>query len=83
MEEVDNDTPTPLLDSDLNSHTDKYPMCIVWSPIPFLTWILPFVGHLGITTSDGEINDFAASYFIHVCAFSESMDHLTSYSEKQ
>lgn len=24
-----------------------YPFCIVWTPIPLVTWIVPFVGHLG------------------------------------
>lgn len=31
----------------------RFPFCIVWSPIPVLTWFLPFVGHLGIANSEG------------------------------
>jgi len=28
----------------------RYPYCIVWTPIPFLSWILPMIGHVGIAT---------------------------------
>ena len=24
-----------------------FPHCIVWSPIPLVTWFIPFIGHLG------------------------------------
>jgi len=44
---------------------DNFPLCIVWSPIPCLTWLIPIVGHLGVVTSDGIVNDFAGPYFIH------------------
>ena len=43
---------------------DKYPYCIVWSPLPPITWILPFIGHTGIAGSDGIIYDFAGPYSI-------------------
>ncbi|XP_036371885.1 transmembrane protein 222-like [Megalops cyprinoides] len=42
----------------------RYPYCIVWTPIPVLTWLLPFVGHMGICTSAGVIRDFAGPYFV-------------------
>jgi hypothetical protein len=29
---------------------DHYPLCIVWSPLPILTWFIPFIGHVGIAT---------------------------------
>ena len=44
----------------------RYPHCIVWTPIPILTWILPFVGHMGIARTDGVIRDFAGSYYVSV-----------------
>ncbi len=44
---------------------DQYPQCIVWSPIPMLTWMLPVSGHLGITDSTGLVSDFAGSGYIH------------------
>lgn len=45
---------------------DHFPMCIVWMPLPVLTWLIPFVGHVGITTSQGTIHDFAGSHYINV-----------------
>uniref|UniRef100_A0A9J8C877 Transmembrane protein 222a n=1 Tax=Cyprinus carpio carpio TaxID=630221 RepID=A0A9J8C877_CYPCA len=42
----------------------RYPHCIVWTPIPVLTWFLPFIGHMGICTSTGVIRDFAGPYFV-------------------
>ncbi|KAK0140706.1 Transmembrane protein 222 [Merluccius polli] len=42
----------------------RYPYCIVWTPIPILSWLLPFIGHMGICTSSGIIRDFAGSYFV-------------------
>lgn len=44
---------------------DHYPMCIVWTPIPILTYLLPFVGHLGVATTDGMIYDFIGPFTIH------------------
>jgi hypothetical protein len=42
-----------------------FPMCIVWSPIPMLTWMLPVSGHLGMSDSSGVISDFAGTFHIH------------------
>ncbi|XP_076357259.1 transmembrane protein 222 isoform X2 [Tachypleus tridentatus] len=42
----------------------RYPFCIVWTPIPILTWLFPFIGHMGIATSEGIIRDFAGPYFV-------------------
>jgi len=44
---------------------DHLPCCIVWCPIPMLTWLFPFIGHMGICTSEGMIHDFAGPYFIN------------------
>lgn len=43
---------------------ERYPVSIVWTPIPLITWILPFVGHMGICDSKGIIHDFAGPYYI-------------------
>ncbi|KAF3839964.1 hypothetical protein F7725_018681 [Dissostichus mawsoni] len=43
---------------------NRYPYCIVWTPIPILSWVFPFIGHMGICTSAGIIRDFAGSYFV-------------------
>lgn len=24
-----------------------FPFCIVWTPIPLITWVFPFIGHMG------------------------------------
>lgn len=42
----------------------RYPFCIVWTPIPLLTWVFPFIGHMGIALSSGVIRDFAGPYFV-------------------
>jgi len=44
---------------------DHYPLCIVWTPIPLLSWLIPFIGHLGIATSEGIINDFGGPYYVN------------------
>lgn len=43
---------------------ERYPFCIVWTPIPFLTWLFPFIGHMGIAYSSGVIRDFAGPYYV-------------------
>jgi hypothetical protein len=45
---------------------EKYPYCIVWTPIPLISWLFPFIGHMGIATSEGVIHDFAGPYYISV-----------------
>ncbi|CAH0475016.1 unnamed protein product [Peronospora belbahrii] len=52
---------------DVTAH--RFPFCLVWSPIPILTWFLPFIGHLGIADSKGVIFDFAGPYTIGRNAF--------------
>ncbi|ESO90456.1 hypothetical protein LOTGIDRAFT_164035 [Lottia gigantea] len=42
----------------------RYPHCIVWTPIPCLTWFLPFIGHMGIATISGIIRDFGGPYYV-------------------
>ncbi|XP_034021850.1 transmembrane protein 222-like [Thalassophryne amazonica] len=42
----------------------RYPQCIVWTRISILSWVLPFIGHMGICTSAGVVRDFAGSYFV-------------------
>jgi hypothetical protein len=44
----------------------RYPFALVWTPIPFISWLLPFVGHLGICDSRGVAYDFAGPYSIGV-----------------
>lgn len=28
----------------------RFPYCIVWTPLPVISWFLPFIGHVGICT---------------------------------
>ncbi|CAL9706014.1 unnamed protein product [Knipowitschia caucasica] len=42
----------------------RFPYCVVWTPIPLLSWVLPFIGHMGICTSAGIIRDFVGSYYV-------------------
>ena len=48
----------------VNVAQDKFPFCLVWTPIPVLTWVLPFVGHMGIADSKGVTHDFAGPYYV-------------------
>jgi transmembrane protein 222 len=52
----------------------RFPYCIVWTPLPLISWFVPFIGHTGIAMSDGVIHDFAGPYFIGVdeLAFGET-----------
>lgn len=43
---------------------DPLAYCIVWSPLPPITWIIPFIGHLGITDSRGIASDFRGPYYV-------------------
>ena len=47
----------------------RFPFSVVWTPLPLITWLLPFVGHMGITDSRGVIYDFAGPYTIGVDSF--------------
>uniref|UniRef100_T1J7C7 PPPDE domain-containing protein n=1 Tax=Strigamia maritima TaxID=126957 RepID=T1J7C7_STRMM len=49
---------------DMDHGRSRYPYCIVWTPIPLLSWIFPFIGHMGIAMSSGIIRDFAGPYYV-------------------
>ena len=53
----------------LDIKNDRFPYCIVWTPIPLISYILPFIGHTGICTSNGIIHDFAGSYYVGIDNF--------------
>ena len=54
---------------EINLETSKFPYCIVWTPIPILTYLIPSLGHSGIGDSNGMIHDFAGSFYIGVDNF--------------
>ncbi|GLU19828.1 hypothetical protein SLE2022_360530 [Rubroshorea leprosula] len=47
----------------------RFPCCIVWTPLPVISWFIPFIGHIGICREDGVILDFAGPNFICVDNF--------------
>ena len=49
----------------VESRKNCFPMCVVWCPLPMITWLFPPIGHVGIAYSDGLITDFLGSRFIH------------------
>ena len=36
--------------SQIDVKYQRYPYCIVWTPIPLISWIFPMIGHVGICT---------------------------------
>lgn len=48
----------------------RFPCCIVWTPLPVISWLVPFIGHIGICREDGVILDFAGPNFVCVDNFS-------------
>lgn len=72
----DADTENQLMaegSSSLNFQIDpkraRFPCCIVWTPLPVISWLVPFVGHIGICREDGVILDFAGPNFVCVDNF--------------
>lgn len=47
----------------------RFPRCIVWSPLPVISWFIPFIGHVGICREDGVILDFAGPNFVCIDNF--------------
>jgi hypothetical protein len=40
----------PILKPQIDIKQNIYPYCIVWTPLPVLSWFFPFIGHTGICT---------------------------------
>ena len=47
----------------------RFPCCVVWTPLPIISWLVPFIGHIGICREDGVILDFAGPNFVCVDNF--------------
>ncbi|KAJ4837980.1 Protein REVERSION-TO-ETHYLENE SENSITIVITY1 [Turnera subulata] len=47
----------------------KFPCCLVWTPLPVVSWLAPFIGHVGICREDGAILDFSGSNFVNLDNF--------------
>ena len=46
------------------SKPEKFPFCLVWTPIPMVTWFFPSIGHVGIGKSDGIIRDYYCNQMV-------------------
>ncbi|KAM7276099.1 hypothetical protein ACFE04_017965 [Oxalis oulophora] len=54
---------------EIDTDKAKFPCCLVWTPLPVISWLAPFIGHVGICREDGAIIDFTGSNFINVDDF--------------
>jgi len=57
------------LQTKIDPDRNRFPFCLVWGPLPLITWVLPFIGHMGIGDSAGRVHDFAGPYYIGVDNF--------------
>ena len=39
---------TQIIRQKIDIKRNRYPYCIVWTPLPCISWFLPFIGHTGI-----------------------------------
>ena len=49
---------------------ERFPFCIVWTPLPFVSWFIPTIGHTGIANSRGIIYDFSDDFQVSIDNFS-------------
>ena len=49
----------------IDKKNDRYPYSLVWTSIPCITHIIPWIGHLGICKSNGIIYDFAGHCLVN------------------
>ncbi|KAG8468918.1 hypothetical protein KFE25_007436 [Diacronema lutheri] len=42
----------------VNHAARRYPVCIVWTPIHPISWLAPYVGHVGVCSTDGVVYDW-------------------------
>ncbi|KAG6800044.1 transmembrane protein [Apis mellifera caucasica] len=68
---------TLSMDLTIDLQRQRFPFCIVWTPLPILTYFLPIIGHMGIATSTGVIRDFSGPY--HVAEDSMTFGKPTKY----
>ncbi|XP_057524282.1 protein REVERSION-TO-ETHYLENE SENSITIVITY1 [Amaranthus tricolor] len=54
---------------DIDPKKSKFPCCLVWTPLPVVSWLAPFIGHVGICREDGSILDFSGSNLVNVDHF--------------
>jgi len=59
MNDIEDNHTMPIIDPVL----EKFPYCIVWTPIPCITWFLPFIGER--VSVLGAAGGAELTYFIH------------------
>ncbi|XP_059644804.1 protein REVERSION-TO-ETHYLENE SENSITIVITY1-like [Cornus florida] len=59
--------PWPL--NEIDPKKSKFPCCLVWTPLPVVSWLAPFIGHVGICKEDGAVLDFSGSNFVNIDDF--------------
>ncbi|XP_020239342.1 protein REVERSION-TO-ETHYLENE SENSITIVITY1 [Cajanus cajan] len=73
--DIEHSSFTPQIQHDLwpldpvDPNTAKFPCCLVWNPLPVVSWLAPFIGHVGICREDGVVLDFSGSYTVNVDDF--------------
>ena len=50
MKETKNNEENINLKIDIKNQ--KFPYCIVWTPLPLMSWFIPLIGHTGICSYD-------------------------------
>eukprot|EP00276_Gloeochaete_wittrockiana_P018834 CAMPEP_0184350076 /NCGR_PEP_ID=MMETSP1089-20130417/37460_1 /TAXON_ID=38269 ORGANISM="Gloeochaete wittrockiana, Strain SAG46.84" /NCGR_SAMPLE_ID=MMETSP1089 /ASSEMBLY_ACC=CAM_ASM_000445 /LENGTH=145 /DNA_ID=CAMNT_0026682639 /DNA_START=53 /DNA_END=487 /DNA_ORIENTATION=- len=48
------------------STKERYPYCLSWTTLPFISWFIPVIGHMGICTSEGLVTDFAGPFYVGI-----------------
>ncbi|PXF41817.1 hypothetical protein BWQ96_08465 [Gracilariopsis chorda] len=48
---------------------ERHPFSVVWTTLPLLSWIVPFIGHMGIADSCGVVHDFSGPYQVTIGSF--------------
>lgn len=43
---------------------DKHKFEVVWTTLPVISALVPTIGHVGVSSSDGTIHDFSAPYTV-------------------
>lgn len=54
---------------EINPKVARFPCCLVWTPLPIVSWLAPFIGHVGICREDGVTLDFSGSNLVNVDEF--------------
>ncbi|KAK1430853.1 hypothetical protein QVD17_13910 [Tagetes erecta] len=54
---------------DIDPTKSRFPCCLVWTPLPVVSWLAPFIGHVGLCMEDGTVVDFSGSNFVNVDDF--------------